>query len=248
MKTIFFLILGLMLSFGFTCKEKQVGNCHYQECTGKIKSYPEDILMIVPENAQSLRLHFHGHILGVFPEYEKDLISMIKAFDLEERLCQSNEVTVFPKSKGNCTTYDANLKTDADFRKFIQELGVPEMPLHVSAHSGGGRTVGRILQTKIKVSSVSLYEGIYSEALTGQILKWQQKEKGELKLASIKGSSPDKFASLYIRTSKIPVTVRHEQIAGKDFEVSVGENFIQLRRASTSQDIKPHYEILSESW
>lgn len=248
MKTTLILILGLMVSYGFTCKQKQVGNCHYQECQGRIKSYPEDILMIVPENVQSLRLHFHGHILGVLPEYEKNLVSMIKTFDLEERLCQSNEVTVFPKSIGNCKTYDTNLKTENDFRTFIDELGVGHLPLHISAHSGGGRTVTRLLQTQLPISSVSLYEGIYSEETVTQLKKWYQQKSGDLKLASIKGSSPDKFASLYIETSKIPVTTRHEEISNRDFEVMMGERLIHLRRASSSSSIKSHYEILSETW
>ena len=47
---------------------------------------------------------------------------MIKSFGLNADLCQTKQITAFPESDGNCSTYDKVLKDKDSFERFFSEL------------------------------------------------------------------------------------------------------------------------------
>lgn len=77
----------------FRCIPKKTSSCHYTECTGKINGYSKDVLVIVPEVADRLRVHFHGH-------YVKEPKKIVTSYNLQKSICTQREVVVFPTSTG----------------------------------------------------------------------------------------------------------------------------------------------------
>jgi hypothetical protein len=240
---------------GFNCEEKSLGNCSYHECTGTLPNYPRPVLFSIPSEAAEFRLHFHGHKLGVYPEYEKSLSSMIKSFSLNSELCRSKQITAFPDSLGKCKTYDEVLKDKAGLEVFFNDLNVVSgqhlktLPFHISAHSGGGRTVARILNAQFPVAQVSIFDGIYSDVQKRSLIDWYQKAEGKLVLASVKGMSPESYTTqlkkdlgLIIKSSKV-------KVKGTDFDLHESDRFIHYSRpAGPEGSTKAHYDVLTQTW
>ncbi len=44
---------------GFNCETKKSTGCEYQECFGKISGYSKPVLILLPANLSSFRVHFH---------------------------------------------------------------------------------------------------------------------------------------------------------------------------------------------
>ena len=141
---------------GMNCQIKTQSECQYQQCTGKVAGYSKNVMILVPKTTSTLRVHFHGHKLYHFPEYDKSLPGMIKAFGIAGAICKNQETVVFPESSGKCTDFDRELASNDQIKKFLAGLHTATgnhlkiHPLHLSAHSGGGRTVGRMLTAGLK--------------------------------------------------------------------------------------------------
>jgi hypothetical protein len=239
----------------FKCQTKIQGDCSYQECLGTLPSYPRPVLIIVPAKIESLRLHFHGHKLGKYPEYEKDLPSMVKSFGLTSSLCLGSEVAVFPESSGNCTTYDSVLKDQSSIDTFSKDLhaalgqNLKSAPLHISAHSGGGRVLSRFLTYGISASKVSVFDGIYSEAVKNSLRDWYKASDGNLMLATIKGMSPETFtAKLKLEIGEKYVNSK-STIKGTAFDISKGPRIIHFSRSAGDVGAtKAHYDVVTQTW
>ena len=239
---------------GFSCETKFQDSCRYQECRGKIPSYSKEIMLLIPQQVLKLRWHFHGHKLNKFPDYDRNLSSMIDAFGLRNSICQGQEMVVFPESKGNCEDFDQQLKTKSDFDQFLQHLNIAmngqisTIPLHVSAHSGGGRTVGRLLAQEVKATEVTLFDGIYSNELKNQISQWFIKGQGELKLYSIKGLSPQNYVNSMVKELNLELSKDEIELKEKKFRKLSGERILILHRDYVGDALKAHYDIVTETW
>lgn len=246
-------ILSSLKSKNFECQTKTIDGCSYSECLGKLPSYPRPVLVSVPASAKSLRVHFHGHILGIFPEYETSLSSMVSAFGIQSGLCKSSEVTVFPASVGKCATYDKNLVDSPSIENFVSEVHSAlgqTLPLrHVSGHSGGGRTVSRFLKTSLPIEKVSVFDGTYSENDKSALKAWYKKNQGSLILATVKGMSPERYIlELKKELGLLQKPVRTD-LNGTAFDVYAESRLIHLNRpVAKSGDLKAHYEVLSQTW
>lgn len=239
----------------FHCQTKTQDDCSYQECLGTLPLYPKPVLIIVPIKIESLRLHFHGHKLGKYPEYEKDLPSMVKSFGLNSSLCLGTELAVFPESSGNCSTYDQILKDKTSIETFSKNLhaalgqNLKTAPLHISAHSGGGRALSRFLTSGISTSKVSVFDGIYSEEVKNSLRDWYKATDGKLMLATVKGMSPETY------TAKLKFEIGEKylnsksNIKGTTFDVFSGPRVIHYSRyAGDVGATKAHYDVLSQTW
>ena len=240
---------------GFKCESKSAGSCIYSECTGTLPNYPKPILVAIPKDASQLRLHFHGHKLGVYPEYEKNLTSMVKSFGLNSELCENEQITVFPESDGKCATYDQVLKDKASFETFFSDLNsatgqnLKSLPLHLSAHSGGGRTVARLLNAGFPVNQVTIFDGTYSEEQKKSLKNWYLKDEGKLILATVKGMSPEIYAGQLKKELGLSMKSSKSTIKGKEFDVHQSDRLIHYSRAAGPEgSTKAHYDVLTQTW
>lgn len=230
--------------------------CEMVQCEFKINSYPEKILVYIPKKLESINVHFHGYQLGIYSQYEASLPSMVSAFKLEENICKNNQAMVFPKSIGKCETYDSFFKDAGPFKKLIGAITslIPQMnhlPISLSAHSGGGRTLARILDQDI--SSASLYDGIYSEKEVESISNWYRNTNGSLKLVAVKGEtfSPFKFSKKILANLNLEnQSSENVEIHGKKYTKIENSNLLFLHRELTSSDshLLDHYRIVEETW
>jgi hypothetical protein len=239
----------------FQCESVTTGSCRYTECHGKLPNYPKPILVAIPNNAFEFRLHFHGHKLGIFPEYEKNLSSMVKAFGLNQKLCEGKEVSVFPESDGKCATYDQVLNNKAAFEIFFNDIHsatgehLKNLPFHLSAHSGGGRALARLLQSDIPVDQVTLFDGIYSENQKRSLKDWYQKSAGKLTLATVKGMSPQTYSGQLTKELGLKSDISQTTFQGKTFDVFKSHRLIHFsREAGLEGKTQAHYNILQETW
>lgn len=240
---------------GFKCDTKTSENCSYSECTGTVPNYPKPILIAIPKDASQFRLHFHGHKLGVYPEYEKNLTSMVKSFGLNSELCENEQITVFPESDGKCATYDQVLKDKASFETFFSDIhtatgnNLKSLPFHLSAHSGGGRAVSRLLNAGFPVDQVTVFDGTYSEDQKKSLKDWYLKGEGKLILSTVKGMSPETYAGQLKKELGLTMKSSKSTIKGTDFDLHQSDRLIHYSRAAGPEgSTKAHYDVLTQTW
>lgn len=240
---------------GMKCQLKVQGECQYQQCTGKVAGYSKNVMVLVPAVTSSLRVHFHGHKLFHFPEYDKSLPSMIQAFGIASAICKKQETVVFPESSGKCADYDRELAHVEQMKKFLSGLHtatgnhLKSHPLHLSAHSGGGRTVGRLLAAGIKTEEVTIFDGIYSEAQKKQVKDWYQKGQGQLNLFSVRGMSPHNHATSLVNELKLKPKLTEISIGKVPYQKSEADRLLILNRGNNGETaLQAHYNILSQTW
>jgi hypothetical protein len=138
------------LSFhGFKCSTKTLSDCSYSQCEGTIGDYPKPVFITVPQEIDSLGLHFHGHLLGTTTSkpYDGPPAEMIKNFGVENSLCKSKQLTVIPTSTGANADYLGYFKDSPNYTQFMENIqktlggSLRNAPLHLSGHSGGGKYV-----------------------------------------------------------------------------------------------------------
>ncbi len=246
-------IVTSLQSREFSCKNLIFDDCQYTECRGRLPSYPLEILISIPKEVTGLGVHFHGHLLGKYPEYERDLGQMIQSFYLNRSLCVSKKMIIFPRSEGNCQTYDSRLKDNQSLLKFFNDIeGATERSfpaLSLSAHSGGGRTVSRILNSGLAVSEVTIYDGIYSENDRETIKNWFLTKNGTLRLSSVKGMTPEKLCKKMVASIAPESSVIQTKINNVRYEKYKSEKFQYLNRTSDNENLlRAHYKNLEETW
>jgi hypothetical protein len=237
------------------CQTKLEKGCQYQECLGKVAGYSKNVLVILPKTVSSLRVHFHGHKLYKYLEYDKNLTSMVKAYGIAPDICLSQEAVIFPESSGKCEDFDRELKTPSQISGFLTGLHtatgnlLKANPLHLSAHSGGGRTVGRMLDAGIKTTEVTIFDGIYSQAQNKQLIDWYQKTQGQLNLYSVRGMSPHNYASALVKQLKLSPKSSETIIKNVPYQQIEAERLVILNRDNNGEEaLKAHYSILSQTW
>lgn len=243
------LVSSLKLA-GLSCETVVSGSCTYDQCEGKVAGYSKPVLFLIPQATNSVRLHFHGHKTGVYSDYEKNLKSMVNAFGILNRICQRNELVIFPESSGNCSDFDRELSGDG-INKFISGIHtasgnlVKELPMHLSAHSGGGRTVARILQSGASVDEVTIYDGLYNDWVREELNRWYKLDK-KIHLVAVKPGTP--YTQMKLVQEKLAPAATPEaiQLNRKPYtRLSQGGVSFQFRSPNTGKD---HYDVLSESW
>lgn len=242
---------------GLNCEKIEASGCSYTECIGAVGNYPQPVLITIPEKSNSLRVHFHGHLLGL-PEtvpYEESLTGMVKAFGVQKSLCASSEVTVFPGSTGKNTTYKEFFKDKVSYTQFLKDVqmtlgnNIKESPLHLSAHSGGGKYVSEALNAEIKASKVSIFDGIYSSETKDSLKEWYKNGNGRLTIGTIKGMSPDNYTAELRAELGVKITSTKNSISGTMYDVHQAENFVQYSRyAGEVGSTKAHFDVLSQIW
>lgn len=244
-------VKSLKLS-AFTCKQKTAGTCQYSECIGKVAGYSQNVLITVPTEARTLRVHFHGHRQGMYPSYEKDLPSMVKAFGLANSLCRNQEVTVFPESKNRCDEFDKELVGRASFDAFFKGITVAsggnlkDLPLHVSAHSGGGRTIARMLDSGINPDHVTVFDGIYSKEQRAAYKKWLEKGTGTLTLNTVAWGEPSQHAQTLLKEWGLRLKPQTKKFSGHNYKVQSAPR-LELRERQLASD-PAHMDVVSETW
>jgi hypothetical protein len=245
---------------GFTCNKKSVGPCPYSECLGTVPGYSKPVLITIPVMASTFRIHFHGHKLGTYTEYEKDLPSMVKSFGLNESLCAGQQITIFPESDGRCDTYKKDLNSREKFQFFFKNLhnvtggNLKSLPMHISAHSGGGRPVMDLLNAGFPVEQVTIFDGTYSDEQKDSLVNWYKKGQGKLILATVKSNNehyPDAYTKKIIKDLGLQTKDSKRIIKGRNYDVAESSRFIHYTRTvntSDRTDNKPHYDVQTETW
>jgi hypothetical protein len=242
---------------GLECAPKVMEGCSYEECVGQIGSYPRPILITVPSSVSSLRIHFHGHHLGM-PQtlpYETSLTSMISAFGLPKHLCLGNELTVFPQSLGKNVTYKEFFKDDSTYAQFLNDLhqvlnqSLKDSPLNLSGHSGGGKYVAGALSAGLKVSSVTIFDGIYSATTKDTLKNWINLSEGKLILATVKGMDPENYSNQLRKELTTKFTSTKSSINETPYDVHSSLRVMHYSRfAGAAGGTKAHFDVVSEIW
>jgi hypothetical protein len=238
---------------GFTCTQQKLTNCSYTECSGSLGNYPKPVLITIPETVKALKLHFHGHILGLSytKPYEGNASSMIKAFGIQESLCQNSEVTIFPQSTGPNTSYKEFFKNNESYTKFFSDIhttlgnNLKEAPLHLAGHSGGGKYVAGALNAGINPSKVSIFDGIYSTTTKDSLKDWYNKGEGKLTLATVKGMDPEKFSNELRKEVGTTFTSTKSTIKNTVYDVHKSDRFTHYSRGYNQT---AHFNVVTEIW
>lgn len=240
-------------SRGFKCNSVILDGCQYSECRGRIPSYPLEVMISVPSEVTGLRVHFHGHILNKFPQYERDLSEMVKSFNLNKSLCVSKKMHVFPKSEGNCKTYDLHLKNNESLVSFYTDIeevsGRTFSNISLSAHSGGGRVLARFLKSGLSISEVSIFDGIYSDKERILIEEWFLNTGGVLNLSTVQGMTPELMVKKIVKKISPEEEMTKTLIEKVSYEMLETPRFYFLNRLKNNEDLlTAHYKVLSETW
>lgn len=180
---------------------------------------------------------------------------MISQFKLNSELCKSSDVTIFPESDGNCSTYDQTLNTKKDFTNFLNELHsatgsyLKGAPLSVSAHSGGGRTITRMLDAGLTINQVTIFDGIYSEGQKNSLKNWFIKGGGKLFISTVRGMSPENYTQLLKEELGIKMAQTRSTLGGTIFDVFSSEHLTHYSRSTGEvSSLKAHYDVLTQTW
>ncbi|MBL7665851.1 MAG: hypothetical protein JNM93_12015 [Bacteriovoracaceae bacterium] len=240
--------------FGFKCDQISSEGCDYHECEGQIPQYSQPIRIAIPAATHTLRIHFHGHRLQLLPQYDKNLESMIKSFGLSTRLCKNNETVIFPGSIGNCKNYDQELKEKSQIQSFVKAVNslfdnaLIDLPLHLSAHSGGGRVLSRFLSEQVAPNQVTIYDGIYSEETKKIVENWLTSSGGKFRSVAASGSDLKPFRHAESLRLNLNQKWTSSSVKIKQGMYQVHSNG-QIEFLSTPYvDLRTHYQVVSDVW
>jgi len=250
-------VLNSVKLSGLKCDKKSLEGCTFHECSGVIGTYPKPVLITIPGTVDSLRLHFHGHILGI-PQtkpYEGSLEGMIHAFGIEKNLCTSSEVTVFPASTGKNTTYSEFFKDANSYTQFLGDIQkvlgnhLKDSPLHLSGHSGGGKYVAGALSAGIKTSKVTIFDGIYSSLTKNTIKDWYKNSDGQLTMATVKGMTPEQLSNELRAEVGSKWNSSRIEIKGTTYDMNQKGRLTHFSRQSgPAGATQAHFDVVSQIW
>jgi len=134
-------------------------------------------------------------------------------------------------------------------RSLLSELNLSGLPLHLSAHSGGGKTVARLLSTDLQVNRISLYDALYSQTEKESVARWYGKVQGKMRLSSVREMSPNRYMKELIQDLGLEVQTSREILRGIPYEIQRGRRLIhQIRPVGPEGSLKAHYQVVTESW
>ncbi len=177
-------------------------SCRYRAClVPKSTHYPRPTLILIPLEAPKpipIHLHFHGWAQDQDgsprnPIYDFDwtdrksdptlgqLRKFWNAYGLHYGTCSSkSEIIAIPLSRGHNEDYDAGFPDSIGFSRYLVTLieslsallgSKPE--IHLSAHSGGGKILARILDLKNEqITRIKLFDATYSSFTSTQMIAW----------------------------------------------------------------------------
>ena len=146
-------------------------------CTGKISSYSQAVRIYVSPKFKkkadtAINLHLHGHRLNGIDTFQT-LGNDTNGFgDYGARLTESGstDLLVIPESTGSCLNYDTEFTNPVKMKEFLSTLekttGLDKPLYRLSAHSGGARSLNKILLAGSfdgRVKAVGLFDAIYQE-------------------------------------------------------------------------------------
>lgn len=186
----------------YKCNQRVVDGCAFSICklTG-LKNYSREVGIIIPNDLSSssvrkVRFHLHGHSFGKLPngeDFDSSIFTIEKSFNLGVVACKSKTPLFIPFSKGKCTDFDTKIYDTKDFNNLMNELLAKtylndmKAQIEMSAHSGGGRTITRIIkdakynkdsnEPTSRIKSIYLFDAIYNEARKNSYISWLKKSK-----------------------------------------------------------------------
>ncbi len=176
--------------------------CRYRACLiPKSPLYPRPTLVLTPIETQKpipIHLHFHGWTQNQdgsprnanydidWTDRESDpslnpLRKFWKAYGLQRATCSAQpEIIAIPLSRGHGDDYQAGFTDSTRFARYLDDLIEKLGPLpdskpeiHLSAHSGGGKTLARILDVKNnQITRIKMFDAIYSALTSTKMISW----------------------------------------------------------------------------
>lgn len=146
-------------------------------CTGKIASYSQPVRIYVSPHFKkksdtAINIHLHGHRLNGIDTFQTLGKDMSGFGDYGARLVESGstDLLVIPESTGACLNYDTEFTNPSKMKDFLSTLekttGLDKPAYRLSAHSGGARSLNKILLAGSldgRVKSIGLFDAIYQE-------------------------------------------------------------------------------------
>jgi hypothetical protein len=182
-----------------------------------------------------------------------------------------------PKSIGACATFDSYFKSSLEFNQFIKDVSlatsIPNastLPITISGHSGGGRTLARILNGSVhkvdgkaneRIDQAFFYDGLYNSWQPDMIANWVKQNSGVkltmVALAPIKTNpnlSPFTYSNLVLQkisgVTNLPQT--NVAIQTKNYTKTVfnqNSNQVQLlTRPTDTNHTQAHFDVIKETW
>jgi hypothetical protein len=263
----------------FICTDFKTPNqCLMKKCSGKILGYDQNIDVFIPQNINRLSVYFHGHILAGFEKYSNSITNTNDPSKLKEKICSSTSATIMPQSTGACSTFDTFFKTSAEFNQFINDVSVASsipnsssLPISISGHSGGGRTLARILNGTIhkvdgraneRIDLAVFYDGIYNDWQPDMISNWV-KNSTDVKLTMValapikpeQSLSPYKNSNLILKKISGQNNLPHTSlmIQSKTYTKTIlnqNSNQVQVLTTPTIDGLhtQSHFDVIKETW
>jgi hypothetical protein len=264
------LCFPLNLAWANNCKIVTIDNCSYTDCRVQLAGYTQKIAILSPKEKPSnlLQYHFHGFRFNnnYSWQFDRSLDHVIQGFQLQRSVCgESPKILIIPYSEGQNSDYRGFFTNSDIFNQFhnavLDYLKLSSVEqLHLSAHSGGGKTVSMIAAgSALNIKKISIYDGIYGQSWSDDLLKWARKAgKKHLKLVAVapnlidsknwqtlKGADPFKFSRALLTQNAQTLKITQEQkgyVVRSRIEETVTDFFFE---ANTSSD---HYTIVTHWW
>jgi hypothetical protein len=240
-----------------------------------------------PKNIKSARIHFHGWTqspksgLAFNPKYDFDWIvaekipneaqikKFVESYSIQREVeVDSSRVVLIPLSRGHCDQYEELediSKFDSIIKKLFTEIGLNANPFlirHMSAHSGGGKTLSRLLKNAdhslvlSKVSQAYLYDAIYHQDTVNELKTWvlnhHEGNLKQLKLFSIAGQSPEKFGKGLFKSIETGEVTQVLSVDGIKLNVKnkITKNTDRVILIQESNETKRlnHWSLVSSLW
>lgn len=179
-----------LLNKGATCIEDEATICVLKD-----DQYPGSVSYIFNNNEEIKHtlFHLHGYAFGPLKtgeDFDSTPLDMIKSFQFNTAVkYQDHLLMVIPYTTGKCKDYDSYLAIGDQFEDFIEKVKqtyAPESKVHLSAHSGGGRTIAKTInRMSTIISSVNLFDAIYSSTRSPQYQSWFKIPNKKLNLIAV---------------------------------------------------------------
>jgi len=213
-----------------SCKQISSDGCTYTDCRVKLANYPQEIAILSPQKNTSniLQYHFHGFRFNnnYSSQFDRTLTHVIQGFQMERSVCgEGAKKLVIPFSLGQNVDYRSYFTNAASFEKFHSEITKylnlkTDLEIHLSAHSGGGKTVAMIAaNTELILKKISIYDGIYGQSWSDHLITWANKPG--------------------IKALKL-VAVAPASVNLKNWKTAAGESPFNLSRAILLQNTQAH--------
>jgi hypothetical protein len=179
-------------NLGAKCEGNETILCILPE---KALNYPNKVIILFYQNevSQNVWLHLHGHSLGKLSngeDFDSSPEQLVKSFHLPSLIAnQKNAILIIPFTHGRCHDYDHYLVAPKNFENFIdniQNVLPTPLPLHLSAHSGGGRTLAKTInKIKQNIQSITLFDANYHMTNAQEYTTWVNRPAKQLNLVTV---------------------------------------------------------------